>query len=302
MLPDRPAVASLRYRSVQTDDGQATRMRVELVYHDLAGLTAARRQPLLDESFPPSTFNYMGVQPKLEARAGVLLCLFADRLLAVSTPKLPAKQVPPVPHFEGVASPLLLADKDVTAKLPPVKGSTALAGYDTNTVLRGVSVEGDTVTLKVEPLRERLSEALVTVPANLRQPNTGLPRSPDEALADYLKLSAPAFERWAGRKPTGIPVWMSVDVVARDKNADRADGQIGVLVDVPAAPVLAKAKAQYEEALLRSRPVVPADPRIPELLRSQEDYEKRMTELEKRLEESNAKLDRLRKVLEPKKE
>jgi len=302
VLPDRPAVASVRYQNMQTDFNRSSRVRAELVYHDLASMSVVRRQTLLEETVPPNAFIYGGLQPKLEARDGVLFCLFADRLLAVPTPKLSARAAAPVPYFDAVSLPLILGDKDVTAKLPPVKGVKELAGYDTEVVQSGVSVEGDRITLKAEPIHKRLTDGLVTTLSNLRIPNTGVPRVPTDSLAEYLKIAAPVFEKLAGRKPTGTPVWMTIDIVARDKNTDRADGQIGVLVDVPAAPVLDRAKTVYEAALVRSRPPATTDPRVPELLRAQQAYQTRMTDLEKKLEDSNAKLDRLLKLLEPKKE
>ncbi len=299
VLPDKPTAASVRYFAGQTDFGRLNRLRVEMWYHDLATLTPIRKVPLLDEPISQQALNNSLGNPQLLTRTGVVYCLFADRLIGVPTPKLPAASAAPVPYLDPTAAVTVLGDKELSVKLPAVTGAKEPAEYEVINPLRGVEVDGDKLTISPDPIREKLTEAVVGVLANHRSPSNGQFAPPVECLAAYLEQATPAFEKLTGKKPTGIPVWLSVEVAARSKNTDRADGQTGVFVDLPAGPVLAKAKARQEELIAQTRPQ--ADPRVPEMIRSVAESSKRVAELEKKVDESNAKLDRLLKALEPKK-
>ena len=63
-------------------------------------------------------------------------------------------------------------------------------------------------------------------------------------LNDYLTETAPRFEHFAGRKATGIPVWVPVSLVAWDKLLARAVVETGFFVEVPAEGVRAKTGEQ----------------------------------------------------------
>ena len=54
----------------------------------------------------------------------------------------------------------------------------------------------------------------------------------DDPLGSLCK-AGPTFERITGRKAKGEPVWLSVGLVARDRNGQTLELEYGLFVDVP---------------------------------------------------------------------
>jgi hypothetical protein len=120
-------------------------------------------------------------------------------------------------------------------------------------------------------------------------------------LDKYLEEVGPRFEKLTGRKPAGVPVWVPVSVVAQDKNQRTAEADVGFFVDVPLAPIRAKAATVAAAAKAANPPkaapmVAPAQ--IADILREQGKLQLRVETLEKKIDDLTDKIDALTKALE----
>jgi hypothetical protein len=172
--------------------------------------------------------------------------------------------------------------------------------------MKGVTLDAKAWALKVEPepMLSALTDGIASIAASVSIPG-GVPGQSTNALDKYLEEVAPRFEKLVGRKPSGIPVWVPVSVIAQDKNQRTAETDVGFFLEVPLDPVRAKVKELIAARTLKG-PKLPADPaltpaQIADLLREQGKLQQRVETLEKKIDELTKKIDELNKALEGKK-
>jgi hypothetical protein len=100
---------------------------------------------------------------------------------------------------------------------------------DTN----GVRIDERSGKLVIAP-RELVAELTDRVVGAVRkaQGNT--------TVKNYLAEVGPRFEKLTGKKPTGIPIWIPVSMVARDKLLGKVSVEFGFFVNVPTEGVQSK--------------------------------------------------------------
>ncbi len=286
VLPDQPAVATLRMSLAGAGPDRPPRRRAEVRYHDL--ITAAPQVQMTLEDEPAGENDGLpkgAVVPapdRFLARNGLLLALVGKRLHAIPTPKLDAAKFPPPMSYLPDQAVRVIEGDGLTVPLPKLQGARGPVEVTLRQEMEGVEIGkvGTQLELKAEPLLARAADGLGRALGR----DFGDATDPARALDDYLREARPAFARLAGRPAKGVPFWLTLAVVAQDKELQSADAEVGVLLEVPEATVRARLKGKAIGAPPFANPLDTVAPPSPALL-------KRMAEMERRLDEINRKLD-----------
>jgi hypothetical protein len=290
-MTEQPAVVAVR--SMVSSGANGLRARRELAFFELLGGATEFHLPLEDEE---EATRAAGILPaRVEVRGGRLIALANNRVFSVEVPKLDPKKFPPPLHFANDRAITVIAANDVTIATPALSGSVERVEYGLHQAVPGVELDKATgkLTLRAEALRAHAMTAGARAAAQSRDPVTGWLMPADLAVTEYIERSGPRFERLTGAKPGGVPVWLNLGVTALDKNLQSAETEIGVFVEVPPDALRAKAK---ELAALNP----PANPLNPANPAGQDQMQRRMAELERKIDLLNEKIDKLTQQLEPK--
>ena len=293
ILGDAPVVASLA--ATLTD----SRLRVEVVYQNLTDAKPVLRVPIVDEQHtpdgPPALMNtYIGLAA---GARGAVVAVVANRLFTVAPQNFDAASFPPPVRFAPENPPVVVGDKPMVIPLPAVRDAAEPVEITLRKETRGVTIDRKAWALAVDPapLLTNLTDGLGGLVATGRGVN-GM----EVVLDRYLEEVGPRFEKLTGRRPAGVPVWVPVSVVAQDKNQRTAEADVGFFVDVPLAPV--RAKAATIAAAKAANPPKPAPmvapAQIAEILREQGKLQLRVETLEKKIDDLTDKIDALTKALE----
>jgi hypothetical protein len=292
VLPDQPAVATLRARLLAQDKPDVALLQAELRFHDLIDATPRVEMKLQNDSvgddfrFDPTNRDKF---TQFVTRPGALIALVGRRLHVVPVPKLdPARFAPTMHYVPGQPVPVL-SDQDATIALPKLAGAKGPVEVRLRQEIEGAELDkaGEKLRLHPQPLMARAADDLAAVLT--RDPGASAPGvTADQALATYLREAGGRFEKVTGGKAKGVPVWLALGVIAQDRNQQTAEADVGLFLDVPEALVRARLKA------LTARPpgtdAAGKGGDAPALL-------KRIDQLERRLDEMNRKMDLLLRVL-----
>jgi hypothetical protein len=306
ILADAPVVASLA--ATLTDAPARTRKRVEVVFQNLTDAKVGLRVPVLDEplsrdgpSRPLDIFFGLAARP-----GGGFVAIVGDRLFVLPAQKFDPAAFPNPLRFSPEYPVAVVGDKPADVALPVLLDAAAPVEVTLRKEIKGVTLDKKTWSVKVdpEPILAALTDGIAAVSTN---PQAGPgPGQEGNILDKYLAEVSPRFEKLTGRKPSGIPVWVPVSVIAQDKNMRTAEVDVGFFLDVPLGPVKAKAKALPGAGQKGPNPAPKVDPaltpaQVAELLREQGKLQLRVEMLEKKIDELNKKIDALTKALEAKK-
>jgi hypothetical protein len=232
VLPDHPAVACLTLARVRGRD-ESPVVRAEVTFHNLTAAEAGAvvvlsEQPAGPDQSLTSTQLGLAVLPN-----GRLLAVVGRELYPITVPVLVPEMFPRPVHVPPNFPVLVAAGAEVSVRLPTAVGGKPPHSYSLEDEMPGVRIDDRTGELVVTP--ERIGPELTGhIVKSLRASRTPSP------LNVYLSETGPRFEHLAGKKPTGIPVWVPVSLVARDKLLGRTVVETGFIVDVPAEGVRAK--------------------------------------------------------------
>jgi hypothetical protein len=287
VLPDQPAVVAVR--SSMSSGAGGVKSRRELVFHELLGGSLGYQLPLEDDE---DATRVAGVQPgRVEVRAGKIVAQAGNRVFSVDVPKLDPKKFPAPLHFAADRPVSVVAGKNVTVDLPAVSGAADRVDYGLRQAVPGVEIDKATgkLTLRAETLRAHALTAGARAATQSRDAVTGWLMPADMAVTEYVERSGPRFERLTGAKPTGVPVWVNLGVTALDKNLQPAETDLGVFVEVPQDALRAKAKEFAAQTPTGNAPNPPA---------GQDQMQRRMAELERKIDLLNDKIDKLTQQLQ----
>jgi hypothetical protein len=296
ILLDQPAVAALR-RGQQGGYGPEARIRVELAFFDLVTGTSPVKMTLLDQPPEPGTGGFpFNEVTQLETAANQLIGISGNRLYLVKPPKLDPDKYP-TPMFCIADQPLkVLGADDLSLPLPKLVGAKAPVEFALRQEMPGVDIDATAGKLKLRSrlLMQKVAEAVTPMAGG----GWGPTRQPAEAaLKTYLQEQVPRFERLMGRKPTGVPVWLSLGLVARDRSLQSLDIDYGLFVDVPTEIVQTRVMAAAAAAAVRTMttPQWTTPSRVPDFT------ERRLQAMEQRLDQMNRKIDLIMELLQERK-
>jgi hypothetical protein len=305
-LTGTPVVASLSAKVLP-----AARTRVEVVFQNLSEGKVVRRLPLYDEprgrDDPPQLQN---LSFALVARPDDgLVAIVGNRLFVLPPQKFDSAACPKPIRFSPEYPVVVVGDKPATVALPTLLDATGQIEATLRKERKGITLDVKAWTLKVDPesMLSELTNGIAAVAAS-GSTSGGIPGQNGNPLDKYLAEVGPRFEKLVGRKPNGIPVWVPVSVIIQDERQRTAEVDVGFFLDVPLAPVQAKAKELIAAGPPKgpNPPAPKADPaltpaQIAELLREQGKLQYRVETLEKKIDELNKKIDELNKALDAKK-
>lgn len=298
-LPDQPALVTLRQSLTQTDGGRPQQLKAELVFRDLVAATPGHRITLFDEPVG-SGFQQFGYgQLRLETRPGVIVGLTGERLFVLPTPKLEANDFPPPLRLEPKLGVQVLGEKDAVLPLPAVQGAKPPAEFSLSQPLRGLDVTAKGLKVERDTVVGWVTDQVATTLNNWRDQRNGQPVATATALNDYLRGAGPQFEKLVGRKPRGVPVWLPVGLIVRDKNLQSQQMTYGLFVELPEEAVRAKAKELRDEADARMR-AANGGAQSEQLRRENAALLQKVTELEKRIDALTLKVETLTRQAEEK--
>jgi hypothetical protein len=151
---------------------------------------------------------------------------------------------------------------------PVLRGGAAPVQFAPSEEVRGIDVDRTSgkVTISADAFADRLASFTpdrLTNFIRIRRTD-GVQPPAEEMIAQYRKQVADAFKALTGREPSGIPMAVTISVVARDADQQTATQDYTLLLDADPAPIVAKVKQQQEEqrqrrdSLEAQRRMVPA--------------------------------------------
>jgi hypothetical protein len=307
ILNDVPVLASLT--STVTDPPAArARKRIELVFQNLTDAKVGLRIPIIDEPLsrdgparPLDLFFGLAARP-----GGGFVAIVGDRLYVLPAQKFDSKAHPNPMRFSPEYLLTVVGDKPAEVALPALLDAAAPVEISLRREVKGVTLDQKKWCVKVdpEPMLISLTDGISAMASNSQAgPKPG---QAGNILDTYLADVNRRFERLTGRKPSGIPVWVPVSVIAQDKNLRTAEADVGFFLDVPLGPVKANASALPaggqkgpNAAPKVDSALTPAQ--VGDLFREQGKLQLRIEMLEKKIDELNKKIDELTKALDAKK-
>jgi hypothetical protein len=261
---------------------------------------------LMNESVPAGGGFGFGFQnAQVGVRPGRIVVVANNRIFLVRTPELDRKQFPEPVHAKALPATHVLGGQDLNVPLANFIDTKGAQSVSMRKEERGVEVSEDKqhLVLNARAVRDHAGELVLRfLGADGEAPGRPAGRAPDARLDEYLKTAGPRFEKLTGRKPDGIPVWLPLNFTVQNKDLQSIDVTFGVFVEVPEAPVRAKLKQTVKSPrTVPGRTTTPSDARVAELIQKQAALEKRIAELEGKLDQANRKLDLLAELLKGKK-
>lgn len=266
LLQDIPAAALLETTYRQTGNGingMSTQLIASITFHDLQTAAAAGSVTLLDEPVDPQRQN----QPSgahLIASRGALIAVVHDRLFVVpltgAGSPIDAAKLPVPLHFVNQQTYFAIGTDKPALLKHQIQGGTMPVEFTLASEAPGVELDKATGTLTLNGaalaasatddafqtlLARRGFVAPATQPSGY--PGAMQPAPFETVLAAYRKEVAPRYTRLTGREPAGIPMAFTLGLIARDKNQQTAIFNEVIVLDLPTAPVIAKARAAEAE-------------------------------------------------------
>lgn len=280
------------------------RWKAELAFCDLVAASPQLTMTLIDEPIPfGQTLGF--AQMKLAARPGRVVAAITNQLFVIPIPELDKNKFPKPIHATALPGIYVVDGKEL--KVPLANFSDT--GDPLEVVLRkeerGVEVAKDKTHLLLNG-KEILAFHSEKLIADLGQHAADRVSgdkyaTPNERLDAYLKTASVRFEKMVGRKPAGIPMWLPLNISVKNKDLQSLEITFGVFVEVPDGPVRDGARLAFEKNKPKNPPVG-RDDQTANLLRQQQELQKRVTDLEGKLEQMNRKLDLLAELLKKGKE
>jgi hypothetical protein len=298
-LAAQPAVVRLRY-----DQNPNSLGGVDLEFYDLVRGSKAHVIPLTEGQLG---WSNLGIGPmsslKLQVRKDLILCQVHNRIFMVSVPQLNREKFPPNLNFKLDQPVLALAAENKDIPIPPLTGTEPPVEVSLLPELPGVEVDknGALVHVHGEALRAKALESiqlsgLANQRRSLRAATTG--RASNPGVAGYLSEVSPLFEKLVGRKPKGVPLWMSIGLIARDKGVQSAEFAYGIFLEMPAERLQAMERVQPGNESGQQLSSETRGSRSPAGRAGRSGVEQRIDDLERKLDQINQRLDKLTQMLE----
>jgi len=303
LLAEKPAAAAAK---LLPPSGLTTgRHKLVLQFLDLDSGTLNLEVPLRDEHFVRSTSPYdrIGIVPRLIEQAGILVVVSEGQLYAMPVPALETGKFPTPLHFVRAQPVNVLDSKVDRLPLPKLIGGKAPFEIAFRQDVPGLEVDGKSHELRID--REAIVQQAMKVAVSAMSQSRGTGGkvvTAEEVLTEYVRNASARFSRLAGRKATGVPIWLSVGLLARDENLQTATIDIGFFVELPLSALEEKAKALRSEVM--AGPGIGLDPRRPltsdELIRALQQMDAKVNRLERQLSDLHETINRLNRLLEKK--
>jgi hypothetical protein len=244
VLPDHPAAACLTLSQKPGRDKLPV-VRAEVTFYNLtaaeAGATLVLSEQPADPNphAPPLDYTPLGLASR---PGGRLVAVVGREVYTITVPDLDPEKFPWPFHVPPDFPVTVVSGEEVSVRLPATDGGKPPITFALVDEVTGVRIDERTGTLVIEPrklvpeLADRLAGA--------------------SKLTNYLTEVDPRFEKLTGKQPTGIPVWVPVSLIARDKLLGKAVVEFGFFVDVPIQHL---GKAGRD--LIATNPTIRIDPR-----------------------------------------